>query len=97
MIDNGCISYDPKFGTFTVIGSTGKAHVVQMFPSESCSCPAKSHCYHLLAVKRSLGIKTSNNSLKAVNLTRLRRNTRSKSERKSGRKRPKPGIIIVAH
>ena len=56
LIKNGCVSHDPKLGTFTVLGSNGKPHVVHIFPSEDCSCPSTTSCYHMIAVKLSLGI-----------------------------------------
>lgn len=94
LIDNRCISHDPNLGTFTVVGTGGKPHVVQVFPSETCSCPSTSQCYHLIAVKMSLGMPYSKQ--KRVNLTQLRMNTRKKGQKKSGRKRPRPGIIAIA-
>ena len=51
--------HDPQMGTFTVLGSTDKPHVVRLFPTEYCSCPATKSCYHLLAVKISLGISVN--------------------------------------
>ena len=86
LIDNGCVSHDPKLGTFTVVGTGGKPHVVQIFPSETCSCACVSQCYHIIAVKMSLGIPQQRQA--KVNLTRLRMNTRKRHQKKSGRKRP---------
>jgi len=77
-------------GTFTVLGSNGKPHVVRLFPTEDCSCPSVSTCYHIVAVKISLGITVSKEP-KKVNLTQLRWNTRGKTQKRSGRKRPRPG------
>ena len=97
LIKNGSISHDPKMGTFTLLGSTGKPHVVRVFPSEYCSCPSTTLCYHIIAVKLSLGIPV-NNEHKKVNLTQLRWNTRGpKNQKKAGRKRPRPGIIKHMH
>lgn len=90
LVKNGSVSHDPKMGTFTVLGSTGKPHVVRVFPSEYCSCPSTATCYHIIAVKISLGI-SMDKERKKVNLTQLRWNTRAKSQKKSGRKRPRPG------
>ena len=92
LIRNGCISHDPKMGTFTVIGTGGKPHVVQIFPSETCSCPSVTQCYHIIAIKMSLGI--SHEKQTKVNLTRLRMNTRNRNQKKSGRKRPRPGTFV---
>ena len=90
ILQNGRLQHNPALGCLTVLGSAGKAHVVKLFPSESCSCPATSQCYHILAVKMSVGISIEEHS-KKVNLTQLCRNTRSRSEKKSGRKAPRSG------
>ena len=90
LLKDGRLSHDPKMGTFTVFGSSDKPHVVRLFPLEYCSCPSTASCYHLIAVKLSLGIPV-NSDVKKVNLTQLRKNTRAKSQKKAGRKRPRPG------
>lgn len=46
-------------------------------------------CYHIIAVRLSIGMPVSSQS-KKVNLTQLKRNTKAKGNRKSGRKRPRP-------
>lgn len=94
LVKNGSLSHDPKLGTFTVIGSSGKPHVVKLFPSEYCSCPSTTTCYHILGTKLSLGIDISVER-KKVNLTQLRWNTRAKNQRKCGRKRPRQGFDII--
>lgn len=53
-------------------------------------CPSTSQCYHILAVKMSIGLEDLK-SRRRINLTQLRRNTRSKVDKKSGRKAPRPG------
>ena len=92
LIHDKCISQDPKLGTYIVIGSGGKPHVVRIFPSEFCSCPSTSECYHIMAVKMSLGIP--HEKRKKVNLTQLRLNTRSNNQKKTSRKRPRPGRYV---
>lgn len=74
-------------GVFTVIGTSGKAHAIRLFPSETCTCPSTSQCYHILAVKMSIGLEDLK-SRRRINLTQLRR---SKVDKKSGRKAPRPG------
>ena len=81
------ISFDPKLHVFNVKGTSGVTRVVTIFPKESCSCPSTTGCYHILAVKLSLGAHSDKPSTR--NLTRLRSNTRSKKDKKSGRKRPR--------
>ena len=84
------ISHNQSLGVFTVIGTTGNAHAVRIFPSENCTCPSTSRCYHIIAVRMSIGLDDKG-SKKKINLTQLRRNTRSRGDRKSGRKAPRPG------
>lgn len=90
LLQNGQLQHNPTLGCFTVIGSAGKPHVVKLFPTQSCSCPATSQCYHILSVKMSVGIEVHEQT-KKVNLTQLRRNTRSRKEKRSGRKAPRAG------
>lgn len=82
------MSHNPSLGIFTVKGTNGTPHAVKLFPSESCS--ATSRCYHIIAAQLSIGL-VNPGVPKKVNLTQLRRNMRSRSERKSGRKAPRPG------
>lgn len=77
-------------GVFTVLGTKGKPHAIRIFPKESCTCPSVGRCYHILAVRMSIGLEDINHKQK-VNLTQLRRNTRCRTEKKSGRKAPRPG------
>ena len=73
-----------------MIGTTGNAHAIRIFPKESCTCPSTSRCYHILAVRMSIGLEDVN-SRRKINLTQLRRNTRPRREKRSGRKAPRPG------
>ena len=72
------------------MGTTGNPHAVRLFPNESCTCPSSSVCYHIIAARLSIGMNLTNCSRK-VNLSQLRRNTRSKKDKNSGRKRPRCG------
>ena len=85
--DNG-ISFDPKMHVFNVKGTSEVVRVVTIFPRESCSCPSTSGCYHILAVKLSLGIQFIEKK-STRNLTKLRKNTWSRSDKRSGRKNPR--------
>ena len=76
LIENGCVSHDPKMRSFTVMESTNKPHVVTLHPKEYCSCPATSLCYHIIVVWLSVGIPYSTD-IKKVNLTQLRKNTKA--------------------
>ena len=77
-------------GVFTVVGTTGKPHAIRLFPKESCTCPSTSRCYHILAVRMSIGLEDVDSKQK-VSLSQLRRNTRSRGDKKSGRKAPRAG------
>jgi len=88
------ISHNHNLGVFTVKGTTGNAHAIRLFPNESCTCPATGRCYHILAVRISVGLEDID-KLKKINLTQLRRNTRSRTDKKSGRKAPRPGDLDI--
>ena len=90
IIENGHVTHNCKLGVFTVLGTTGNSHAVQLFPKETCTCPSTGLCYHIMAVRMSIGIDQQK-SLSKVNLSRLRRNARPKKDKTSGRKKPRPG------
>ena len=87
IIEKKQISQNQSLGVFTVIGTSGNPHAIRIFPKESCTCPSTGRCYHILAV---IGLEDVSLQRK-VNLTQLRRNTRARAEKKSGRKAPRPG------
>lgn len=93
VVEDRRISLDPVFHTFTVIGSS-RPHVVTLFPKETCSCPSSTSCYHIMAARLSIGM-TNVTEHRKVNLCQLRKNSRSRREKRSGRKRPRPGDIDV--
>lgn len=90
MLERGSISHNHKLGVFTVVGTTGNPHVVTLFPTEKCTCASTTHCYHILAARLSVGLEDGKSKRK-INLTQLKRNTRSKRDKKSGRKAPRAG------
>ena len=77
----------PGTSSFHVQGSS-KPHVVILFPYESCSCAAVSHCYHRTAVKMMLGIPHSAANL-SLNSAALLKHKQRGVRRKTGRKQPK--------
>ena len=93
VIEENKISYDFKLRTFTVMGSTCP-HVVTLHPKETCSCPSTTQCYHILAAKMGIGSQEDSKP-KRINLTQLYKNSRPKSSKTSGRKRPRPGDCDV--
>ena len=90
IIENGNISHNCKIGVFTVLGTTGNPQAVRLFPKETCTCPSTSLCYHIMAVRMSIGMDQQKPPSK-VNLSRLRRNARPKKDKTSGRKKPRLG------
>ena len=94
LLEAGKISFDPKLHLFNVLGSGDKPYVVRLFPAEYCSCPSKGLCYHIIAVKTSIGDSRESKGA-TLNLTSLRRNTRSRGDKRSGRKRPMWIQVIV--
>lgn len=89
VIEQRRISLDPVFHSFTVLGST-RPHVVTLFPKQSCSCPSTSVCYHIIAAQLSVGIRSEKEHRKTLNLSQLRKNARTRRDKRSGRKRPRP-------
>ena len=86
IIGAGKICHNEKLGVFTVEGTGGNAHCVRIFPKESCTCPSTSRCYHIMAVRMSIGLDKPDDKPKKINLSLLRRNTRSRRDKTSGRK-----------
>ena len=84
--DSNGVSFDPKLHVLNIKGLTGNVRVVTLFPKES---PSTGLCYHIMAAKISLGASFENKPSRRV-LTELRKNTRTQSEKKSGRKRSCP-------
>ena len=78
---------------FTVIGTT-EPRVVRLFPTASCSCPAKTQCYHIAAARMAVGLKDADKR-RPLNLTQLRRNKRKRCDKVSGRKRPRADDVDV--
>ena len=89
------VSFDPRFHTFTIMGTT-KPHVVTLFTKETCSCPSTSICYHIMAAKLSIGQDDDVTKRKKINLSQLRKNARSRKEKTSGRKRPEDVDVVPA-
>jgi hypothetical protein len=87
VIRSGHISLDPKLVVFTVT-VTYEPQVVRLFPNTSCSCPAKSDCYHVLAASMTIGMHCEEPKT-PFNLTQLRRNKSKHLDKTSGRKHPR--------
>jgi hypothetical protein len=93
VITDDKIALNYKLGFFTVLG-TNEPRVVKLFPTTSCSCPAKSGCYHVRAAELAIGM-FSQSTRRKLNLTSLRRNKRSRCDKTYGRKRPRVADVDV--
>ena len=93
VISTSKIALDPKLAIFTVCG-TSEPRVVRLFPTATCSCPAKTNCYHVLAAKMAVGI-TSNTQKRTLSLTQLRKNIRKCPDKTSDRRRPRLDDVNV--
>jgi len=93
VIANSKISLDCKLAVFTVMG-TCEPRVVKLFPSTSCSCPAKGGCYHVKAAQLAVGIDEKPNR-RQLNLTQLQKNKRKWPDRTCGRKCPRAEDVEI--
>lgn len=89
-LDN--VSFDSHLRVWNVKGTSGTPRVVTLYPKESCSCPSTSNCYHIIAVKMALG-QNNFSEQKHITLTQLRKRSKSKKDKKSGKKKPREGDI----
>ena len=71
----------------SVVQNTSGTHAAKLFPKESCTCPAKKECYHMIPAKLYMGMEVKNKTRK-ITMTQLRRNIRPKSSKRKGRKDP---------
>ena len=55
VISKDGIRIDGKAQCFIVTG-TAENRIVTLFPKKTCSCPATTTCYHILAVQIAVGI-----------------------------------------
>ena len=90
-MENGKIADNFELGVFTIVGTSEKAQVVRLFPKESCTCPSTGACYHILAAKISIGMEGK----QSMGRIQLRRNTRQRRNKKSGRK-GRPDIVEIS-
>ena len=86
------ITLVPEMGGFMVRGSNSTLYAVKLFPKESCQCPSTGRCYHILAARKSINLPDDNKN-KIYNLSQLRKRSRSKTDKKSGRKKPRIGDL----
>ncbi len=75
-----------------VKGLSGITRVVTLFPKQTCNCPS-TEIDHIAAAKLCVDMPMFASQKKNFSLSQLRRNNRSRKEKKSGRKRPRPNDI----
>lgn len=78
----------PEAGSFIVKGSNDDQYSVTLHP-EKCQCPSIGTCYHIMAVKISIG-EEDIEERKVYNLAKLRKNSRKRANKKAGSKKPRP-------
>ncbi|CAG2203434.1 unnamed protein product [Mytilus edulis] len=88
-VRNGKVVHVPSLKTFVVEGSRGDKYAVSLFPKEKCVCPSTGTCFHIMAAKISIGMESTGLVNRKLNLTQLRRNSKKKADKKSGRKLPR--------
>ena len=94
VLDVACalqVVHIPQHQCFSVSNASGTVNSVRLFPKETCTCPVSSSCCHIIAVKKAVGMSTQ--KMRHINLGQLRRNSRKRSDKKSGRKQPRKGDL----
>jgi len=87
------VTLDARLRVFTA-DRTHEPRVVRLFPPESCSCPAKTSCYHITAARSAVGLSDSG-TRRPLNLTRRNKrrrdscgqDVRAPAEASAGRRR----------
>jgi hypothetical protein len=87
--DNGIVLV-PEMAAFMVKGSNQTKYSVTLFPKETCNCPSTTRCYHIIAAMIAIGMPVSQDK-KKYNLSQLRRNCRSRPNKKCGTKKGRVG------
>ena len=86
------IAFSAKLGVLVIADQTA-IYTVRLYPTESCTCPIKRNCIHILGVKIGQRMTINEEDLAIQkNTAVVRKNTRP-TKQKPGRKRPRPGDI----
>ncbi|CAL4196908.1 unnamed protein product, partial [Meganyctiphanes norvegica] len=95
VIEDKRIIQVPEFHAWIIKSTDGKRdHLVKLNPKETCTCAAVTTCYHILAVKMSIGMSILPKK-EPVNLTLLTKKNRRKNDGKSGRKKHRAQDVEV--
>ncbi|KAK3108798.1 hypothetical protein FSP39_015983 [Pinctada imbricata] len=87
VVDNGNVTHVPDCNAFVVTGNKGQKYCVTLNP-ETCQCPSASTCYHIIAVKMFVGLEIEDKKTE-VSLRTLSKRSLKRSDKKSGRKKPR--------
>ena len=87
-MQNG-VQHVPEKGCFVVQGHGDMKYLVSLFPKAKCSCASRSGCYHISAVQKSIGMPSTQQK-RPMQLSVLKKNSRKRSDKKSGTKKPRP-------
>ena len=77
-------------GLFALCKTNHKTYSVQLNPIETCNCPSTTTCWHIIAAKLSVGVLNTTSTKWTINLSQLKRNSRTRVDKKSGQKWPRP-------
>ena len=80
----------PHMSAFLVQSKNQKAYSVQLYPKETCNCPSTTAYWHIIASKLSVGIHSAIPAKHTLNLSQLKRNSRTRVDKRLGRKQPRP-------
>ncbi|CAH1789725.1 unnamed protein product, partial [Owenia fusiformis] len=61
VINSNGVKHIPEMGCFIVRGIREEKYAVTIHPKEKCQCPSTNTCYHIIAVKLSLGQTLNDN------------------------------------
>ena len=91
VVDNDGVTQVPECDAFVVKGNNNKKYCVTLDP-DTCQCPSSTTCYHIMAVKMFVGQDISDDH-REVSLRSLSKRSLKRSDKKSGRKRPRANDI----
>ncbi|EFX70946.1 hypothetical protein DAPPUDRAFT_327671 [Daphnia pulex] len=88
VVANELIKLDVKTYTFIVIGSA-ENRLVTLCPKITCTCPATTVCYHILAAHIAIGDFQPSDTKRPKNSTRYRKRAKKNADKRSGNKAPR--------
>ena len=94
VLDNNGVMHVPECEAYIVKGHNEKKYCVTLHP-ETCQCPSMSRCYHILAVRMFVGLPIDD-CHSEVSLRSLSKRSLKRSDKKSGRKRPRKNDVDIS-